>query len=159
LRRRAHFDIGGNGIAPFVRIGLGRLHQFGECLGVKSRIGGRAHRAFAFRRGGAGWIVGETAEHVPAGAVFVVQAKCRREIVDARFALVGAVAVLAQPEEALVDHKLCKRSAVLALRRFADLLAKILKGWIRNRARRRYRNHLVGSRFGRRRWQITRPRL
>ena len=114
-------------------------------------------------RGRAGRIVGKARQLVPAGAVLVVEAEGGREIVDAGFLLVGAVALLTQPEEALADDQLGERCAILALGRFAHLFAEGLEAGIGDRLRRRHRHRFVGSGLGRRRgllatWLILRQR-
>ena len=147
LRGRAYFDIGGDRIAPLAHVCLCGLHQIVECLAIEGRIGGRADRAFVLGQGRACRIVGKTCEHIPTRAVLVVQAEGGREIVDAGFALVGAVAIFAQPEESLANNQLGQSGTVLVLCRFAHLLTKGLEGRVVYRLRRRDRDNLVGANF------------
>lgn len=85
----------------------------------------------------------------PAGALLVAETERGRKVVDARSALVGAVTLLADPKEALSDDQLRQCGAILALRRFAELLAQRLERGVVQRLRRRHGDRLVGPGLGR----------
>ena len=107
--------------------------------------------AVAVGQRSAGRIIGKTCEHVPTGAVLVVQTESRSEIV-------GAIAIFTQPEETLANHQLCQRATILALCRFVHLLAKSLEHRIAYRMRWRDRDNLVRARLGGR-WRLLTARL
>ena len=119
---------------------------------------GQVTKGVAVGQRSAGRIIGKTCEHVPTGAVLVVQTESRSEIVDAGFALVGAIAIFTQPEETLANHQLCQRATILALCRFVHLLAKSLEHRIAYRMRWRDRDNLVRARLGGR-WRLLTARL
>ena len=77
-------------------------------------------------RGRRSRILGIAGQDFPAGALLVVEAERRRQIVEAGFALVGGVAVLALPEEPLRDHHERHGGAILALGGFAELQSRPL---------------------------------
>src|SRR5262245_38456632 len=60
---------------------------------------GQVTKGVAVGQRSAGRIIGKTCEHVPTGAVLVVQTERRSEIVVAGFALVGAIAIFTQQEK------------------------------------------------------------
>jgi len=66
---------------------------------IRRNVGQVTKGAVAVGQRSAGRIIGKTCEHVPTGAVLVVQTESRSEIVDAGFALVGAIAIFTQQEK------------------------------------------------------------
>src|SRR5215510_14039246 len=125
---------------------------------IRRNVGQVTKGAVAVGQRSAGRIIGKTCEHVPTGAVLVVQTESRSEIVDAGFALVGAIAIFTQPGETLANHQLCQRATILALCRFVHLLAKSLEHRIAYRMRWRDRDNLVRARLGGR-WRLLTARL
>src|SRR4029079_6390949 len=117
-------------VAPVARVRLSRRKQVTESLSVESRVGRCTNGVFSVRQRGTRGIVGKARKHVPAGGVLVLQAKSRGQIINAGFSLVGAVALLADPEKSLPDDKLCQSGAILVLRHFPQLLAQGLEGGI-----------------------------
>src|SRR5215831_6787077 len=118
---------------------------------IRRNVGQVTKGAVAVGQRSAGRIIGKTCEHVPTGAVLVVQTESRSEIV-------GAIAIFTQPEETLANHQLCQRATILALCRFVHLLAKSLEHRIAYRMRWRDRDNLVRARLGGR-WRLLTARL
>src|SRR4029078_1129228 len=83
-------------------------------------------------------------QHVPAGAVLAVEAERDRQVVDSCFLLVGTVAVLALPEEALGGDELRERGAIFLFCGLAKLAAERRERRVGDRDRQDERDRLVG---------------
>src|SRR5258705_9826441 len=144
LAGAAPLEIGRNRKGPVTGLCAGLLGERLEGLLVHGRAGRAAADALAVgerleRRVGRGG-----GQRFPAGRVASGKAaERRREIVDGGLLLVELVAVRAFQEEALGDHELCERGAVLAGRNVAQLLAEGLEARIVHRARQRDGERLV----------------
>src|SRR5450755_4645051 len=150
LRQAMHLDAGRYRVAPIRHVGIRRLEELVELLAVVGGFGRRTDRAVVLGRGRHGRILGIAGEDFPAGAFLVVEAERRRQIVDAGFAPVGGVAVLALPEKPLRDHQARHGGAILALGGFAELLAHGVEAFVGHLLGRRDRHRLVGRGRGRR---------
>ena len=152
---RTYFDSReGPWISPLAYVGLGGLHQVIERFGVEARVGGRRARLCVQAKGSRSDrrrnLQACPSRRRPYCSSRAPPRDCRRRIcVCQRGRRFHA------PRRIPTDNELSKAGAVLALCRFAHLLAKGLESRIVDRLRRRNRDHLVGAGFGGRRLRLA----
>src|SRR6516164_7153106 len=146
-----HVHAFGRRVAPLVNLGPGLLGELFERLLIKCGHRRGAHHTFALGNFFERRVLGRGFKRIPAGTVLGVEVDRGREILEARFLLIGLVTVLGFPEVALRYDELAERRAVLAFDDVGELFSKCLKTWIREWLCRCHRDCLI--RLRRRGWR------
>src|SRR5262249_49656969 len=99
---------------------------------IRRNVGQVTKGAVAVGQRSAGRIIGKTCEHVPTGAVLVVQTESRSEIVDAGFALVGRSQEKPWPTTSFVSARRFLRCAAsfICLRKASNIASLIACGGV-----------------------------